>query len=214
MCKKEKALKDYTVKDFVEKATDRTSIPGGGAVSALGGALASALTNMVGNLSIQKHATEEEKNLWGKPMKDLYDLGDQLLELMEKDAHAFDAVIQAMKLSKDTEEKKIIRERELERAYEYAIEVPLQVAEKALEILKLQEFFAVNGSNYGISDVGVAALFAYSALEGALFNVRINLGSIPSKEKGREYEEKQAFLLDKGNLCKEKVLEIVYGRLS
>ena len=122
--------------------------------------------------------------------------------------------MEAFKLPKETDEEKAARTKAIQEGYKIALEVPLRCAEKCLRILELQEVFANYGNVNAITDVGVGTLLAYSGLEGALFNVTINLGSIKDEEFKKEISAKVNNLLNEGKKLKEKLLDIVYKRLG
>src|SRR5699024_11849662 len=101
----------------------------------------------------------------------------------------------------------------IQAGYKTALEVPLECAKECLEVLKLQKVFAEYGNVNAITDVGVGALLAYAGVEGALFNVRINLGSIKDAEYKERIEKDVDSLLEKSKDLKEELLKVVYSKL-
>lgn len=211
-------LIELTVKDYVKSVASESPTPGGGSVAALAGSLGGALTNMVGNLTIDKKAYDDvpkdAKVEMEKAFKEIDRLTEELLIIVDEDSTAFDDVMQAFKLPKGTDEEKLARTAAIQAGYKKAMEVPLRCGEKCLDILKLQSVFAHYGNINAITDVGVGTLLAYSGLEGALFNVTINLKSIKDEEYKEAIKNKVDSLIDEGKRIKEEMLEIVYGRLS
>ena len=211
-------LIELTAREYVKSVASENPTPGGGSVAALAGSLGGALTNMVGNLTIGKKVYKgvpnAEKEKMEAAFKSIDALTEELLLIVDEDSTAFDDVMQAFKLPKDTDEEKKIRSNAIQAGYKKAMEVPLRCAEKCLDILKLQEVFAYYGNINAITDVGVGTLLAYSGLEGALFNVTINLKSIKDVEYKAETERKVSDLIEEGKRLREEMLKIVYERLS
>lgn len=211
-------LINKSVKDFIAQTASGEPTPGGGSVSALAGSLGGALTSMVNNLTVGKKAYEElSDDIKSKIQKNAEELAkvlEELTNIVDEDTNAFDKVMSAFKLPKGTDEEKAARSQAIQDGYKVALEVPLRCAEKCLEVLELQDIFADYGNINAITDVGVGTLLAYAGLEGALFNVTINLGSIKDQEYKKEIEEKVNNILNKGKELKEELLKVVYKRLG
>lgn len=209
---------DKSLKEYIAATASGEPTPGGGSVAALVGSLGGALTNMVKNLTVGKKAYEELsdeiKSEIVENSKEVEKLVEALSGIVDEDTKAFDKVMEAFKLPKETDEEKIARTSAIQEGYKIALEVPLRCAEKCLKILELQEVFANYGNVNAITDVGVGTLLAYAGLEGALFNVTINLGSIKDEEFKKEISAKVDSLLNEGKRLKEELLKIVYKRLG
>ena len=207
-----------SVKEYMDAAASGEPTPGGGSVAALAGGLGSALTQMVSNLTVGKKAyeelTEETKTTISNNSQEVERIMEDLSKIVDEDTKAFDSVMIAFKLPKETDEEKATRSQAIQEGYKKAIEVPLRCAEKCLKVLELQNVFAHHGNINAITDVGVGTLLAYSGLEGALFNVTINLSSIKDENYKNETEEKVNNILKKGKELKEELLKIVYKRLG
>lgn len=210
-------LIELTVKDYVRSVSSESPTPGGGSVAALAGSLGGALTNMVGNLTIGKKVydgvPQEQKVNMEEAFQRIDKLIEELILIVDEDSTAFDDVMRAFKLPKETDEEKKLRTNAIQEGYKKAMEVPLRCAEKCLEILRLQDVFANYGNVNAITDVGVGTLLAYTGLEGALFNVIINLKSIKDQEYKAQIESKLDALMEEGKRLKEEMLAIVYKRL-
>ncbi len=209
---------DKSLKEYIAATASGEPTPGGGSVAALVGSLGGALTNMVKNLTVGKKAYEELsdeiKSEIVENSKEVEKLVEALSGIVDEDTKAFDKVMEAFKLPKGTDEEKTARTSAIQEGYKIALEVPLRCAEKCLKILELQEVFANYGNVNAITDVGVGTLLAYAGLEGALFNVTINLGSIKDEEFKEEISAKVDSLLNEGKRLKEELLKIVYQRLG
>lgn len=207
-----------SLKEYIAVTASGEPTPGGGSVAALVGSLGGALTNMVSNLTVGKKAYEELsdeiKSEIVENSNEVEKLIEELSGIVDEDTKAFDKVMEAFKLPKETDEEKLARTKAIQEGYKIALEVPLRCAEKCLRILELQEVFANYGNVNAITDVGVGTLLAYSGLEGALFNVTINLGSIKDEEFKKEISAKVDRLLNEGKRLKENLLDIVYKRLG
>ena len=211
-------LIEKRVIDYIHEASTGNPTPGGGSVSALVGSLGSALTQMVANLTLDKKSFTDLDN----EIKDEFNANFRLLrekmnilsEIVDEDSNAFDGVLLAFKMPKETEEEKHARTIAIQEGYKYALEVPLRCASECLDILKLQSIFAIYGNINAITDVGVGALLAYAGLEGALMNVRINLLSIKDEDYKSNINNKISIILDEGNKLKEETLKIVYEKLK
>ena len=211
-------LIEMSLKDYILEAASGNPTPGGGSVSALAGSLGAALTQMVGNLTFDKKSyaelDDETKNRLQKNFTILKDKMNILSDIVDEDSNAFDDVLVAFKMPKDTEDEKNLRTSAIQAGYKHALEVPLKCAEECLSILKLQLVFAKYGNVNAITDVGVGALLGHSGLEGALLNVKINLLSIKDQDYKLEIDQKMGAILEESSRLKEEILKIVYERLS
>mgnify|MGYP000877087234 FL=1 len=211
-------LMDKSVKDYVLQVASKEPTPGGGSVAALAGSLGSALTAMVGNLTIGRKIYDELddniKRLMNENFEELQKSVEKLSDIVDEDTKAFDEVMAAFKLPKDTEEEKKKRTDAIQSGYKVALEVPLRCAEECFKVLKLQKVFADHGNVNAITDVGVGALLAATGLEGALLNVKINLASIKDEDYRNEMGKKVNQLLKEGTQLKEGLLKTVYTRLG
>ena len=209
---------EKSLKEYVANVASADPTPGGGSVAALAGSLGGGLTTMVKNLTVGKKAYEELsdeiKSELLENAKVIEELTESLNGLVDEDTKAFDEVMKAFKLPKETDEDKAARSLAIQEGYRIALEVPLRSAEKCLRILELQKVFANNGNVNAITDVGVGTLLAYTGLEGSLFNVTINLGSIKDEAYKNEISTKVDSILAKGKELKEELLKIVYNRLG
>ncbi|MGI6129582.1 MAG: cyclodeaminase/cyclohydrolase family protein [bacterium] len=169
---------NLTMSSFLEQLASDAPAPGGGSASALAGALAAALVNMVANLTQGKEKFVAVEAEMVKLSQDATALRQQLATLIEEDVLAFQQVMAAFKLPKETTADKEHRRARIQESMIYAAKVPLKTAETALKVLEIVHLAAEKGNPAAASDAGVAALLAQAAVEGAAMNVRINLESI------------------------------------
>jgi len=174
-------LSDLSVNKFSERTASGDPLPGGGSVSALAAALAAALAEMVANLTVgrEKYAQNEAE------MQALRDEAAQLrstmLTCIDRDADAYQQVLSAFRLPRDSETEKERRQAAIQEGFKQAARVPLSVAADALRILELALAGVSLGNRNAYSDGVVAALMAKSAVLGALSNVKINLEAIKDR---------------------------------
>lgn len=208
---------EKSLKEYIANVASGDPTPGGGSVSALAASLGAGLTSMVKNLTVGKKSYEELPEKIKSEIlanaEEIEKLTQSLNGIVDEDTKAFDGVMKAFKLPKETDEEKEARSLAIQDGYRVALEVPLRCAEKCLRLLELQEVFADYGNAGAITDVGAGTLLAYTGLEGSLFNVTINLGSIKDEKYKKEIGDKVDKLLSEGNRLKEKSLKTVYSRL-
>lgn len=209
---------DKSLKQFALDTKSSDPTPGGGSVSAYAGTMSSALTSMVGGLTFSKkdylELPEEARTEMETNSKELELLFEDLASIVDEDSSAFDKVMEAFKMPKETDEDKKARSQAIQDGYKIALQVPLSCAEKCYRLLELQDVFTKYGNVNAITDIGVGVLLAYSGLEGALLNVTINLGSIKDEEYKKVISAKTSSLLSSAKELKEKSLETVYARLN
>jgi len=171
-------LADMTVSELLEKTAAGTPVPGGGSLSAMAAAVGAALAQMVAGLTAGRKAfaavTPEMTELAEKARR----LRRDLLADMDRDAAAYTAVMEALRLPRETAEEKTRRTEAIQQATREAARVPLAVAAKALDVMMLAGTAVSKGNPNAMSDGAVGAMLARAALQGALFNVKINLRDI------------------------------------
>ena len=171
-------LIEMKLKDFIEELSSDSPAPGGGSVAALAGALSSALSSMVCNLTIGKEKYKDVEYDMEKILDRVEDIRERFMELIDRDTEAFNRVMDAFKLPKNTEEEKKIRREKIQDALKGAALVPLETVRLCAEMIELCKEIAEKGNKNSITDVGVAAIMAKAGLESAILNVKINLKSI------------------------------------
>lgn len=171
-------LASSTLTSFLSELASSSPAPGGGSVAALSGALAAALDSMVCQLTIGKKNYEDVQDDISLLNQEINKVQKRLIELIDEDTNAFNDVMKAFKMPKDTEEQKKKRSKAIQNGYKKAAEIPLETAQTAKKVLQLSIDIAKKGNTNSITDAGVAALLAYAAVHAAALNVEINLGSI------------------------------------
>ena len=175
-------LANLKITEYLEKAAAGTAVPGGGSVAALNAALAAGLTEMVANLTIGKKGyeavAEEMNDIAGKSTE----LREKLTVAIDRDAEAYSEVMAAFKLPKATDQEKGLRSLAVQKAFKHAALVPLEVSNHAVEVIDLAGRAVDSGNKNAVTDGLVAAMNARTAALAALYNVKINLGSIEDDE--------------------------------
>ena len=206
-------LIDKKVSNFLNELASSSPTPGGGSVAALAGVLGVALISMVGNLTVGKKKYEDVEEEIKRIVSSSEKLRYELSQLIEDDVKVFNNFMATYKMPKETEDEKKIRTEKIQESLIEAAKVPLKVAYKCLDILSLSKEVAEKGNINVVSDAGVAVLMAEAALESAILNVKINLRMIKDEKVRAELSSsiKEILLKEKGQ--KEKVLEIVEGKI-
>lgn len=188
---------------FLSELSSNAPVPGGGGASAAVGAFAAALGMMVTNLTIgkKKYADYEEEV---KAVRDrLEGLRDQLIDLVDGDAVAFEPLSKAYSIPKDDPERDTIMENAL---YEASV-VPMSIMETVLAAAKELEVLVEKGSKLAVSDVGVGILFAQAAIEGASLNVYINTKSMKDRERAAALDAKADAIIAEGAQLKTRIYD-------
>ncbi len=197
-------LATMSLKGFLQELGSNSPAPGGGSVAALSGSLGAALLEMVCNLTVGKKKYEGVWDEMKRTAKDVSTLRVRLLELVDEDTNAFNDVMKAFKLPKETDEEKAARSKAIQSGYMKAIDTPLETANVCLKVLESAASIAEKGNKNSISDAGVGSDMAASGLEGALINIKINLGSIKDQDFVQEMKKK---IID----MSERKLELLSG---
>lgn len=173
-------LVDDSVRSFITRLGAADPVPGGGAASALAGALAAGLFLMTVRITREKE--DDKRELLASSEERLSALEQQLTALVDRDAEAYQRVRHAYGMPKDAEDQRIKRAMEIQLANRGATAVPLEVAERCVDMLDAAVEIVRLGRASCISDAGVGNLLALSALTGALLNVQVNLQGIDDDE--------------------------------
>jgi len=199
---------------FADETASESPAPGGGSISAYLGSLGAALAIMVANLSSHKKGWDDQ---W-ENFSDWAEKGDyfkhELLKMVDADTRAFNAIMQAFSMPKSNEAEKVIRSKAIQEATRLAIDIPFKVMELSLGSMEVIRAMAEIGNPNSVSDAGVGALCARSAVMGAFLNVRINVSGYDDKDfvgeilkKGEEIKQKAADL-------EAVILEIVNKKIG
>ena len=203
-----------TLTDFADETASESPAPGGGSISAYAGVLGASLATMVANLSSHKKGWDsrwEEFSAWAE--KGQY-YKNELLKLVDLDTVAFNKIMEGFSLPKSNEEEKAVRDKAIQDATKYAIEIPFKVMQMAHGSLEVIKAMVEIGNPNSVTDAGVAALCARTAVLGAFMNVKINASGYKDKgyttdiiKQGEELE-RQAIALE------TEVIGLVNGKIT
>ncbi len=209
-----KKLIDSTLKQFAEETASESPAPGGGSISAYVGALGAALGTMVANLSAHKRGWEnrwEEFSDWAEKGKYYH---TALLSCVDEDTLAFNQIMKAFEMPKTTEHENSVRKNAIQEATKKAIEVPLKVMQLAHDSMRILKAMAETGNPNSVSDAGVGALCARTAVEGAFLNVKINAAGLKDEVYLKSALEKANNLLLSARNSEVEILKIVYHNIG
>ncbi len=204
---------DKTLMEFQDALASSDPTPGGGSAAGVALGQAAALSVMVSDLTLAKESFMDGWDISERVKIVAIPMLEQGLDLATEDSNAFDAVVDSFKLPKDTEEMKTKRRESIRAATLGAAEVPYRTATSALQLLRLLPELAEKGNPNAASDVGVASLLASAALKGAIFNVEINLQSLP-ETYGTEMREALPSLVEDGRIYSRQAMDAVRIRLT
>ena len=209
-----KRLIDMTCKGFAEETASESPAPGGGSISAYMGALGAALGTMVANLSSHKAGWDdrwEEFSDWAEKGQTVM---QELLHLVDEDTAAFNRIMAVFAMPRSTDEEKAARSAALQEATLYATEVPLRTMRAALAVFPIVRAMAEEGNPNSVSDAGVGALAARSAVFGARLNVRINAAGLKDRAKADALTAEADAIAAEAARLEAEVLEIVEQKIG
>ncbi len=195
--------------DFINELASKAPTPGGGGASAYCGALATALASMVGNLTVGKKTYAAVENEVKEALIQLEEQRNKFVELIDKDAQAFEPLSRAYRLPRATSEELAHKNKVMQQALVGATEVPLEIMEICAQVITTSKFLAHNGSRLALSDVGVAVLFAKAALKGASLNVYANASSMANEAQARSYIQQADCLIEEYGALADELYEYV-----
>jgi len=207
-------LMDMTCAAFADETASESPAPGGGSIAAYMGALGVSLGTMVANLSSHKPGWDdrwEEFSDWAEKGQVLK---DELIRLVDEDTNAFNRIMDAFGLPKGSEQEKAARTEAIQEATRYAIEIPFRVMKKSFETMEILKAMAETGNPNSVSDAGVGALAARSAVMGAFLNVKINAAGLNDKAFVASVIAEGTEIERNAKLMEEQILEIVNHKIN
>jgi glutamate formiminotransferase/formiminotetrahydrofolate cyclodeaminase len=201
------------LKAFADLTASESPAPGGGSISAYAGALGAALTTMVANLSAGKTGWEDKYQYFSDFAERGQALKKSLLNLVDADTAAFNAIMEAFKLPKSTETEVKARKSAIKDATRVAIEIPYAVMEQAVQVFELADVMVREGNQNSLSDAAVGALCAKAAVKGAYLNVRINTKDFDDPQFVNEMLEKAQVISDKAEAEEARIIKFVLDQL-
>ena len=207
-------LVDMTCRAFADETASESPAPGGGSISAYLGSLGAALGTMVANLSSHKAGWDDRWEEFSKWAENGQQIKDELLGLVDEDTAAFNRVMAAFSLPKATEEEKAARSQAIQEATRFATEVPFRTMQRSFDSFELIKAMAETGNPNSVSDAGVGALCARSAVIGAFLNVKINVAGLRDREFADDMLSRGAEIVERTIAKEAELLEIVNRKIA
>ncbi len=209
-----KKLINMDIQEFAEETASESPAPGGGSIAAYAGALGASLGTMVANLSSHKAGWDDQWKEFSAYAEKGMKAQKALLKLVDEDTRAFNRVMDAFGLPKGTEQEKAARKRAIQEATRHAIEVPLSVMKESFSSFELLKAMAETGNPNSVSDAGVGALCARTAVMGAFLNIKINAASLTDKEYANAVLSEGKAIEEAAIRLEKQILEIVNARIG
>lgn len=206
-------LAKMTITDFANETSSESPAPGGGSIAAYCGVLGSALATMVANLSAHKRGWDDRWEFFSKWGEKGIGYQNQLLDLVDRDTHAFNEIMKAYSLPKENTKQLAKRNEEIQKATKNAINVPFEIMKTSFNSIEVIMKMAEEGKPNSISDVGVAMHCARAAIMGAFLNVKINCKDLEDKNYVKKTLKSAKIIIDKTNLLEARILKIVEEKL-
>ncbi len=203
---------ELTINQFQEALSSKNPTPGGGTASALALGQSASLVAMVANLTIGNEKWSEGWEISDEALKLANQVKKESARLAKEDSDSFNKVMAAFKLPKKTDDEKEIRREKIRNCTLIAAKIPYETAVLGLDLLKIMVPLSLLGNGNAISDVGVAALLASAGCKGALFNVEINLNSLP-EDYGIEMREGMKLINNECRTTSKEIMHNVKDRL-
>ena len=207
-------LIDMTCRGFAYETASESAAPGGGSISAYMGALGAALGTMVANLSSHKAGWDERWEEFSIVAEQGQQLMSKLLALVDEDTEAFNRIMAVFAMPKSTEAEKAQRSAALQSATLYATQVPLKTMKVSLKVFDIVRAMAENGNPNSVSDAGVGALAARSAVLGAQLNVKINAAGLKDRDTAEALIAEAAKIAEQAEKLEREVLDIVNSKIG
>lgn len=207
-------LVDMNLVEFANETASESPAPGGGSISAYAGAMGVSLATMVANLSSHKRGWDDRWEEFSEWAEKGQKIKDELLFLVDEDTNAFNKIMDAFGLPKGTDEEKATRQQAIQDASKYAIDIPFRVMQKSLESMEVIKAMAEIGNPNSVSDAGVGALCARTAVMGAYLNVKINAADLEDKAFMEEKLKEGTEIEMKAIAFEAEILKIVNDKIG
>ena len=208
-----KPLVNMNLTDFADETASESPAPGGGSIAAYCGAMGISLGTMVANLSAHKRGWDDRWEEFSEWAEKGMAYQNTLLDLVDEDTNAFNKIMDAFRLPKDTEANKVKRQEAIQTATQYAILTPFKVMETACNSMEVMKAMAEFGNPNSVTDAGVGALCARTAVIGAFLNVKINCGDCEDKDFVADILERGQQLVDDACALENEIMKITNSKI-
>lgn len=209
-----KKLVNLTCKGFAEETASESPAPGGGSISAYMGSLAAALGTMVANLSSHKPGWDDKWSYFSDWAEKGQEIMSRLLWLVDEDTESFNRIMAVFAMPKSTDEEKAARAKAMQEATLYATQIPLETMRASMATFPIIKAMASEGNPNSVSDAGVGALAARSAVLGACLNVKINAAGLKDRAVADELVNEANRLADEACRLEAEIIEIVNSKIK
>jgi glutamate formiminotransferase / formiminotetrahydrofolate cyclodeaminase len=206
-------LINMDLRSFANETASESPAPGGGSIAAYVGVLGISLGTMVANLSAHKPSWDDRWEEFSEWADRGQQLKDKLLALVDEDTKSFNKIMDAFRLPKGSVSEKEARQAAIQSATKYAVQVPFQVMELSLATFEVIKAMAQIGNPNSVTDAGVGALCARTAVHGAFLNVKINTGDLTDKDFVREYLDKGNAMCQKADELEREIIALVNSKM-
>ena len=211
---KMKKLIDMTCAEFADETASESPAPGGGSISAYLGALGAALATMVANLSSHKAGWDDRWQEFSDWAVKGQQIKDDLLALVDEDTNAFNKVMDAFGLPKTTDEEKTARTAAIQEATKYATEIPFRTMQRTFDAFEIIKAMVETGNPNSVSDAGVGALCARSAIMGAFLNVKTNTAALKDRTFADDLLARGAEIEQQAIKAESEIMAIVNDKIK
>lgn len=208
-----KRLIDMNLSEFANETSSESPAPGGGSISAYCGAMGAALGTMVANLSAHKRGWDDKWEEFSNWAEKGIAFQNELLRLVDEDTNAFNKIMEAFRLPKDSEEEKALRNDAIQQATKFAITTPFKVMQTAYDSMQVMKAMAEFGNPNSVTDAAVGALSARTAVRGAFLNVKINCGDCQDKDFVNDILAKGQSLVDKATYLEKEIMTVTENKI-
>lgn len=208
-----KRLIDMNLSEFTNETSSESPAPGGGSISAYCGAMGAALGTMVANLSAHKRGWDDKWEEFSNWAEKGIAFQNELLRLVDEDTNAFNKIMEAFRLPKNSEEEQELRNEAIQQATKFAITTPYRVMQTAYDSMHVMKAMAEFGNPNSVTDAAVGALCARTAVSGAFLNVKINCGDCQDKDFVNDILTKGQNLVDKATELEKEIMNITESKL-
>ncbi len=206
-------LASMKINNFLSELASSSPAPGGGSVAALAGSLGAALSSMVCNLTVGKEKYADVQDEIKEALKKSEKIRKDLTKLIDKDTEAFNDVMKAFKMLKETEQQKKKRSQAIQEGYKTAAMIPLETARTCEKIFGIAKIVAEKGNQNSITDSAVSAIMAHAGVESAILNVKINLGSIKDEKFVKQISSELSKLQKNANKKTNEIFNIINKKI-
>ena len=208
-----KRLIDMNLSEFANETSSESPAPGGGSISAYCGAMGAALGTMVANLSAHKRGWDDKWEEFSNWAEKGIAFQNELLRLVDEDTNAFNKIMEAFRLPKNSEEEKALRNDAIQQATKFAITTPYKVMQTAYDSMQVMKAMSEFGNPNSVTDAAVGALSARTAVRGAFLNVKINCGDCQDKDFVNDILAKGQSLVDKATDLEKEIMTITENKI-